>query len=658
MSDKKRRKLSKGMKVFLSIVMVLVIVLGLTAVEFLQKDKIKKIPSRPEVKYDVGLDDMLYKVEHDIPLSEADYVKLANTCDYVDGRYDCADFRLQSMLRLMYDAPEAFTEDAFSKLKTSLLGFKYWMDQPGEDSMCFWSENHQILFAASEYLVGQYFPNEIFTNDGKIGLEHQEIAEERILIWLEQRWLYGFTEWYSSTYYVEDIAPLSNLIDFAESKEIRLKATIILDLLLHDLATQSYEGAFASTSGRMYEDSKKAGNHNSMRAVSESIWDYQVGEDRQGMDQNFLYINNYQVPGVLVSIGYDHDDVVIKASNGLNLTELEDEGLRGTQLNQVMMQWAMEAFTNPEIIHETMTYIHRNDMLANEFLNDFKMIDLSLLRWTHLLPTVSRILNPKTNGVAIQRANTYTYRTDDFMMATAQKYHPGDFGDQQHIWTVTLDNDVSIFTTHPAKPLSDEGALSNSPSYWVGNGRNPHSVQYQQVNMSMYVIGDDKGFMEDYLVEYTHAYFPEALMDEVILDNNIIFGKKGDALIAMIGKEALAYADEDNEDLWQEGNVTYWITEMSSIDNESFEDFIERIRGNEINFDEEALSLNYQSQGMDYELTYQADFLVDGQIQDMSYDRFESPYSQTERKADVIQISYEDQSLTLDFYNMIRIVED
>ena len=94
------------------------------------------------------------------------------------------------------------------------------MDQPGQDSMCFWSENHQILFAASEYLAGQYYPDETFSNDGKKGTEHMAIARERIMIWLEQRWLYGFTEWYSSVYYVEDIAPLANLIEFADDDEI------------------------------------------------------------------------------------------------------------------------------------------------------------------------------------------------------------------------------------------------------------------------------------------------------------------------------------------------------------------------------------------------------------------------------------------------------
>ena len=66
------------------------------------------------------------------------------------------------------------------------------MDEPGEDSMCYWSENHQILFAASEYLMGQMFPDEVFTNSGITGAQHMEKARVRILDWLEMRWKYGF----------------------------------------------------------------------------------------------------------------------------------------------------------------------------------------------------------------------------------------------------------------------------------------------------------------------------------------------------------------------------------------------------------------------------------------------------------------------------------
>ena len=107
----------------------------------------------------------------------------------------------------------------------------------------------------------------------------------------------------------------------------------------------------------------------------------------------------------------------------------------------------------------------------------YELIDLSILKYTGLLPVISCILRPFSDGVAIQRANTYTYKTKNYMLATAQNHHPGEFGDQQHIWSATLADNLCVFTTHPAPPFSDDGALSASPNYWVGNGINPHSAQ-------------------------------------------------------------------------------------------------------------------------------------------------------------------------------------
>ena len=61
----------------------------------------------------------------------------------------------------------------------------------------------------------------LYENDGKTGAEHMELGKERLNIWLKQRYDYGFIEWYSNTYYVEDIGPLSNLIDFAGDEDIQ-----------------------------------------------------------------------------------------------------------------------------------------------------------------------------------------------------------------------------------------------------------------------------------------------------------------------------------------------------------------------------------------------------------------------------------------------------
>jgi hypothetical protein len=638
------------------VVLALVLLLGFTAWEVLRNNAIEEIPARDRsLKLDVSISSVLYALEHGEEYNSAVF---DDVYTYTSRRFDAADFRLQSLARILYQHRDSITPGEYETVRKTFLEMKYWMDQPGQDSMCYWSENHQLLFSASEFLAGQYWPEEIFSNTGLTGREHQAMARNRILTWLEQRWLYGFTEWYSNTYYVEDIAPLANLIDFAKDEEIVIKASMILDLLLYDLATQSHRGVFISSSGRMYGNGKRYPEKNSMQAVVDSIWEPgrwgREPSERKGMDLNFVFVNNYQVPAVIRAIGEDDQrELLIKASNGLDLKELVGEDLVGQADRQIMMQWAMEAFSNDLVIENTVDYLRRNNMFSNEFLHSFKSFNLSALRYSGLMPALSRYLNPVTNGVAIQRANTYTYKTPQYMVATAQAYHPGSFGDQQHVWNAVLSSDISVFTTHPAKPLSDKGALSGSPGYWVGNGRIPHVVQDKNVVLNIFQIPTEKGFMEKSIQDFTHAHFPSERFHEVVLDGRYAFGRIGDTYAAFIGLNALAYAEGSTDDLVQQGRDTFWVFEAGSEwDDGSFPGFIERIRANPVAY--EAGKLSYISEGRELSLEFQGDFSIDGAVQDLQYPRYDSPYVQAPRKPETITFEHEGYSLQLDFYGLRR----
>ena len=92
----------------------------------------------------------IIKLHHGEPADESQIVVLL---DYIDARHDCADFRLVSILRSLYCYHALLSPQITAAMKRTVLGFKYWMDEPGHDSMCYWSENHQLLFAACEYLA-------------------------------------------------------------------------------------------------------------------------------------------------------------------------------------------------------------------------------------------------------------------------------------------------------------------------------------------------------------------------------------------------------------------------------------------------------------------------------------------------------------------------
>ena len=115
----------------------------------------------------------------------------------IDQRADCSDFYMVGLLGMLhrYAYDPAFPPELKSPLEQCVLGFKYWMDEPGSDAMCFWSENHQILFHACEILAGQLYPDQIFSNAGQDGAWHRAKGERMALAWLRKRAGGGFREW-------------------------------------------------------------------------------------------------------------------------------------------------------------------------------------------------------------------------------------------------------------------------------------------------------------------------------------------------------------------------------------------------------------------------------------------------------------------------------
>jgi hypothetical protein len=395
---------------------------------------------------------------------------LAKAIAFAAGGNDCSDFRLITLLRALYAHEAQLPPVARTSLLKLFTGVRYWMDEPGDNAMVYWSENHQILFAASEYLAGQRYPDAMFA-DRRSGAAHRDAARARILFWLEQRWRFGFSEW-NSHYYAEDIAPLANLIDFARDGEIRRKATIVLDLLLFDVASQSLHGEFVAASGRLYENNKKFGDA-SIRRVIRHAFDGVTGE-AEGIEINFLQ-SSYRTPPVLAAIAHDGGDVAIRASAGRDLAELGDDESLSTEDRRIMAQWGMEAFSNPRAIAPTLAYVREHALFDNPYFAALRPLNYRVLQVPGVLPAVSWLLDIPVNGVALQRANTYTYRTRDYAMSTTIDYQPGSFGNQQHVFNLTLDPGMTLFLTHPAVWPRDPPPNGNAPGYWTGSGRLPLS---------------------------------------------------------------------------------------------------------------------------------------------------------------------------------------
>ena len=139
-------------------------------------------------------------------LSEEDYLDVLEPyANYIRARYDCLDFRANALYRFYVAAGDLLDKVSPSGkvrelLEKTFLGMKFWITEKGHDSVCYFSENHEITFFALAYLIGRLFPDRVFVNDGRTGEEKSREARERAITWLELRGKYGFSEFYSHNY--------------------------------------------------------------------------------------------------------------------------------------------------------------------------------------------------------------------------------------------------------------------------------------------------------------------------------------------------------------------------------------------------------------------------------------------------------------------------
>lgn len=192
----------------------------------------------------------------------------------IERRYDCSDFELIMAFRLWRDYRDKgkLSERCWQALAKSILGYRYWFDEPGNDVMWFFSENHALLFNACELLAGELFPDREFSNAGISGAMHEIRAERHLEGWFERFFREGYAEWNSSAYFPIDVMGLLQVHDLAGSADLREKARQALDMTFRYLAINSYRGHLACSHGRSYENELKGQYCNATAGLAWTAW--------------------------------------------------------------------------------------------------------------------------------------------------------------------------------------------------------------------------------------------------------------------------------------------------------------------------------------------------------------------------------------------------
>ena len=577
---------------------------------------------------------------------------------HIDGRSDCADFTMQSIMRLLYQFGDSgkFSDELLGHAKQTVLDFKYWPDEPGLDSMCYWSENHHILFSSAGYLAGQLYPEEVFTNSGYTGKEQMARHRRRVLRWLDLRFHTGFSEWLSNVYYDEDIAAVTNLVDFAEDEEIARKATMVLDLILTDIACNSFHGTFGSTHGRSYEGSKKSAGGEATQSVARLCLG--VGQFRgTSMSAAAVALSpNYQPPAVLYAIANDPaaKGMLNRQRMGLKINEAERWGLGFDDVEDGMVWLSLEAYAHPKTLPLFVKMLDEFHWWDNKSFEGFKQQQTMIQAAQKIggLSTLAKLYELDLTRNTREEVNIYTYRTPDYMLSTAQDYRAGYGGDQQSIWQATLGRDAVCFTTHP---VPDAKA---TPDYWTGNGTLPRAAQLENVVIVVYDATEKPGLYVTKTGDFTHAWLPQNRFDEVVERDGWIFARRDDGYLALWASQPGRWQDEDRE-LVVDGRKTVWLCELGRRATDGkFSQFVQRIAKAPIDVADLQVTYQSPSQGrLDFGWTgplKQNDEVVELH----GHPRYDNPFVRADFPAEHVRFCHGDFGLTLDWETLERSIDE
>lgn len=191
-------------------------------------------------------------------ISERARAYIEKSLTIIERKEDCADFVMAPLLWSIKADRNLYPEDLYERAKEAILSFRYWIDEKGNDSMWYFSENHAFLFHTSQYLAGLLFPDSVFKASGRKGSEQRKIGKANLMTWFRNFSLYHYAEWNSATYFPVDLIGLFSLYGAAEDEDIIEKTKDALDYTFRIIRDNTFHGIMTSSFGRAYEDTVRA----------------------------------------------------------------------------------------------------------------------------------------------------------------------------------------------------------------------------------------------------------------------------------------------------------------------------------------------------------------------------------------------------------------
>ena len=290
-----------------------------------------------------------------------------------------------------------------------------------------------------------------------------------------------------------------------------------MDLILFDLAVNHYHGYFAATSGNIQEEHLLNPNMQGTLNIMKKAFDIGpiIDYDYTSLSAEFILNSKYNIPEVIKQIAKSEDSFILKESMGLDLQEVSKKIDSQNRLETTgLYYWSMGAFTNAESVKLTTQMLKDWNLITNNYLEG-----LYKKSPKKALSSISNNFEQIKSGIAIEKANTYSYRHPHYFLSTVQCYQPNNLGLDQNITLATLGQDITVFINNP-KEAYINGQENLSQNYWSGNYVNPYAGQHKNTALIYYDLSANKGYLEKNDLLFSHIYFPKNKFDEVYVSEN------------------------------------------------------------------------------------------------------------------------------------------
>eukprot|EP00567_Pseudictyota_dubia_P018691 CAMPEP_0197434030 /NCGR_PEP_ID=MMETSP1175-20131217/1811_1 /TAXON_ID=1003142 /ORGANISM="Triceratium dubium, Strain CCMP147" /LENGTH=590 /DNA_ID=CAMNT_0042962601 /DNA_START=76 /DNA_END=1848 /DNA_ORIENTATION=- len=409
-------------------------------------------------------------------------------------------------------------ESARQSIKDKLAPIPFWLE-PGETVFVYWTENQQIMWMSSAWLLRENYPGLLQYNEPTL--------RARLLHYLRLKDEYDFFEFFSSVYTPYTLQGLLNLADFCVDEEIRsLAEKVARKLLSNILLLANDEGAFYPASGRNYVD-----YYLGTKAVNDIIWSLtDLGQAPNFLSHigAFLATSTMDVNSVMAGFSPEVDQTVsVRPSLGQTLT-IDESPNRVDCI--IINDWGAGAYFHPAVSDDTQWVLEIMDLWDHKEFSQYEAFS-SLPSFIGNIG--SEYLSSVTSSSVLGGHDVRVFKDRSVTLSSVPRFWPGHLGYQAWPWAAAVG--TKAVWTQSGKVEDNWQNRPGSPA----NTHLPSVIQNGNMALIMYNPLDDlervKAIAPDSPLDVDHyevaLHWPK--FEEEIDAGHWKFGRDGDGYVAV-----------------------------------------------------------------------------------------------------------------------------